>query len=399
MESLLALDNGMFTNAQLIREYLEYTSGEGKRMKRRENRRSLYAIVIFFLIVTASSSLSLFHSFLVNAKTKNTTKNLTDSANLAEGKILRIVLDPGHGGSQSGAAREKEQVEEKTLNLKIAKYLKKELETYENVKVYLTRSGDSDVELADRTKFAVKKKADVMISLHNNAAGPCAAYDHGCTVLAAKNGYKDVLALEGQKLSCNILNELSKMGIEDQGILLRDSEAKERYPNGILADYYAIIRGGVENDILTVLIEHAFIDSDSDFNTYLNSDKKLKKLALADAAGIARYYQLVKKIEKSDGKNRRNHSEDNKEQQEEKCVLEPLTSCKEKIVHAVDGNAKHNKVSYRIFYGETDEQQKNISTEDIEAFQRISALADTNSLLDVKKLKEFYSMQNAEISD
>lgn len=372
-------------------------------MKRRENRRSLYVTVIFFLIVTASSSLSLFHSFLVNAK----TRNMTNSTDLTENKVLRIVLDPGHGGLQSGAAREKEQVEEKTLNLKIAKYLKKELETYENVKVYLTRSGDSDVELADRTKFAVKKKADVMISLHNNAAGPCAAYDHGCTVLAAKNGYKDVLALEGQKLSCNILNELSKMGIEDQGILLRDSEAKERYPNGILADYYAIIRGGVENDILTVLIEHAFIDSDSDFNTYLNSDKKLKKLALADAAGIARYYQLVKKIEKSDvgnhpendRKNRRNHSVDKKEQQEEKCVLEPLTSCKEKIVHAVDGNAKHNKVSYRIYYGETDEQQKNISTEDIEAFQRISALADTNSLLDVKKLKEFYSMQNAGISD
>ena len=83
---------------------------------------------------------------------------------------LTVVLDPGHGGDQSGAARDGESVEEKTLNLKIARYLKEELETYENVTVYLTREDDMDVDLPDRTKVSVDKKADVMISLHNNAA-------------------------------------------------------------------------------------------------------------------------------------------------------------------------------------------------------------------------------------
>ena len=297
---------------------------------------------------------------------------------------LTVVLDPGHGGAQSGAARDGESVEEKTLNLKIARYLKEELETYENVTVYLTREDDSDVDLPARTKVSVDKKADVMISLHNNAAGACAAYDHGCTVLAAKDGYKDALALEEQKLSCNILNELSKLGIENQGILLRDSEANEKYPNGALADYYAIIRGGVTNDIPTVLIEHAFIDNASDYAKYLSSDEKLSKLAVADATGIARYYQLIKKSENTTGT-------------EKKCQLEPLTNYREKLVHAIDGNAKHNKISYRTYYSEneTGKDENSITGEnsqEIEAFQKITDLLESNSWMD---LKEFYRLKNA----
>lgn len=297
---------------------------------------------------------------------------------------LTVVLDPGHGGDQSGAARDGESVEEKTLNLKIARYLKEELETYENVTVYLTREDDTDVDLPDRTKVSVDKKADVMISLHNNAAGACAAYDHGCTVLAAKDGYKDTLALEEQKLSCNILNELSKLGIEDQGILLRDSEANEKYPNGTLADYYAIIRGGVTNDIPTVLIEHAFIDNASDYAKYLSSDKKLSKLAVADATGIARYYQLIKKSENITGA-------------EKKCQLELLMNYREKLVHAIDGNAKHNKISYRTYYSENEAGKAENSftganPQEIEVFQKITDLLESSSRMD---LKEFYRLETA----
>ena len=326
----------------------------------------------------------------------------------AKNKSLVIVLDPGHGGSQSGAARDRdnEAIEEKSLNLKIAEYLKEELESYEQVKVYLTRTGDKDVELANRIQFAVRKKADALISLHNNAAGECAAYDHGCTVLAAKSGYKNNLALEGQKLSCNILNELSRMGLTDQGILLRDSEANERYPNRVLADYYAIIRGGVENDMLAVLVEHAFIDSDSDYKNYLSSDKKLKRLAHADAMGIVRYYQLVKKTqtntsntggsstektasEKSNPEKSSTGKLDTEKSNIEKCDLEPLTNYKEKLVHAVDGNAKDDKISYRIYYNEDnanviDNESATDNGQAKENFQNIDAILEREGLLNVK---------------
>ena len=259
-------------------------------------------------------------------------------------KDLCIVIDPGHGGIQSGTQRG--TVEEKTLNLKIAQYLKEALEKYKGVTVSLTRDGDYDVSLTDRTQYSVDKNADLMVSIHNNATGDCAAYDNGCTVLAAKDGYKQEFADEEQKLACNILNELSALGIENQGILLRDSEANEKYENGELADYYAIIRGGVLKDIPTVLVEHAFVDDDSDFENYLSSDAKLKALAEADAKGIARYYQLT--------------TEDGKKAES------PLENYKEKIVHIIDGNCKHNKISYKTYYSsskkETEEKSANPDT-------------------------------------
>lgn len=241
---------------------------------------------------------------------------------------LRIVLDPGHGGAASGA--EEYGVSEKDINLKIAQYLKEELNSYENVEVSLTRTGDYDVDLENRSQYAVDVGADVLISLHNNATGDLAPYDDGCTVLAAKDGYKDALALEEQKLACNILNELSALGITDQGILLRDSESGDTYENGVLADYYAIIRAGVLHDIPSVLIEHAFLDDADDFREYLSSDEKLLSLARADARGIARYYGLAKK--------------------EGGETLEPLEDYREKLVHTVDGNAAHNKISYKTYY-------------------------------------------------
>lgn len=264
-------------------------------------------------------------------------------------KDLCIVIDPGHGGIQSGTQRG--TVEEKTLNLKIAQYLKEALEKYKGVTVSLTRDGDYDVSLTDRTQYSVDKNADLMVSIHNNATGDCAAYDNGYTVLAAKDGYKQELVDEEQKLACNILNELSALGIENQGILLRDSEANEKYENGELADYYAIIRGGVLKDIPTVLVEHAFVDDDSDFENYLSSDAKLKALAEADAKGIARYYQLT--------------TEDGKKAES------PLENYKEKIVHIIDGNCKHNKISYRTYYPsskkETEEKSANTDTTTAEA--------------------------------
>ena len=56
-----------------------------------------------------------------------------------------IVLDPGHGGHDGGASSSfnGKTYLEKELNLKIAQYCKAELETYSNVKVYMTRSNDT----------------------------------------------------------------------------------------------------------------------------------------------------------------------------------------------------------------------------------------------------------------
>ena len=81
--------------------------------------------------------------------------------------VRTIVLDPGHGGRDTGAIGKIYQ--EKKLALELAKKLKKKLELI-GFKVYLTRTGDTKVGLSDRCKFAKKVKADLFVSIHANAA-------------------------------------------------------------------------------------------------------------------------------------------------------------------------------------------------------------------------------------
>jgi N-acetylmuramoyl-L-alanine amidase len=78
----------------------------------------------------------------------------------------RIVVDPGH--SPDPGASGPTGLKEKDANLDIAKQLKKVLER-EGADVVLTRSNDSPVPLYDRPKIAVIEKADLFISIHNNA--------------------------------------------------------------------------------------------------------------------------------------------------------------------------------------------------------------------------------------
>ena len=216
--------------------------------------------------------------------------------NSAGGKEeLLIVLDPGHGGAQSGAVSKDGATMEKDLNLTIALKLKEKLETYEGVRVLMTREDDRDVDLDRRSEIAEEVQADLLVSLHNNAFGGNSTYKEGAFVLAAKGQYRKKLAEEEQKLACNVLYELTQIGLTDQGILLRESEDGETYPNGKKADYYRIIKAGIKNRRMQILIEHAYIDSDEDFEKFLSSDEKLEALAQADARGIARYYGLRSK--------------------------------------------------------------------------------------------------------
>ena len=206
-----------------------------------------------------------------------------------------VPLDPGHGGPKSGAVSVDGSVEEGELNLKIASYLKEELDNYKGLTVYMTREDDSDVDLSRRSEIAEEMDADLLVSLHNNAYDGKSPYDHGAFVLASKGNYRKDLADEEQKLACNILHELSKLGIEEQGILLRESENDQEYPNGYIADYYRIIKDGIINNRNQVLIEHAFMDHEGDYESFLSTDKALRRLAKADALGIARYLGLEHK--------------------------------------------------------------------------------------------------------
>jgi N-acetylmuramoyl-L-alanine amidase len=80
------------------------------------------------------------------------------------GKV--IVLDPGHGGSDSGA--QASGIIEKELNLDIALRTKSLLENA-GFSVIMTRTTDTYVSLAGRAAIANISNADIFISIHGNA--------------------------------------------------------------------------------------------------------------------------------------------------------------------------------------------------------------------------------------
>lgn len=81
-------------------------------------------------------------------------------------KVKRIMIDPGHGGSDPGTIG-RIGTKEKDVALDIAKRLKARLERY-NYEVIMTRQGDEMVSLQKRVELANSAMADLFISIHLN---------------------------------------------------------------------------------------------------------------------------------------------------------------------------------------------------------------------------------------
>jgi N-acetylmuramoyl-L-alanine amidase len=85
-----------------------------------------------------------------------------------------VILDPGHGGTDTGAKvnTDKEEILEKNLTLKIALKLKSKLENYK-ITTFLTRTSDEVVKLDERIRRAkkfTKNQNAIFISLHLNSS-------------------------------------------------------------------------------------------------------------------------------------------------------------------------------------------------------------------------------------
>jgi N-acetylmuramoyl-L-alanine amidase len=110
---------------------------------------NIYNAILFFLLITVS---------LIS---------LSATGNKS-GKGWVIVIDPGHGGKDSGALGSKSR--ESDINLAIAlktgEYIEKNIK---NATVIYTRKDDSTVDLKERPKIANKANADLFISIHSNS--------------------------------------------------------------------------------------------------------------------------------------------------------------------------------------------------------------------------------------
>ena len=205
-----------------------------------------------------------------------------------------VVLDPGHGGTDSGALGN--GLQEKDLTLKIAKYCKEELEKYSGVTVYMTREddrylgnrvGDAASDLANRVDKAKEWGADLLVSIHINSGG-----GQGVEVYYPNSNYNATIGKEGEDSAQKILDELLKLGLKNRGIKIRSTEY-DTYPDGSLRDWYGIIRRSKLAGFPGIIVEHAFIDNESDA-AKLKEESFLKQCGVADATGIANYFGLSK---------------------------------------------------------------------------------------------------------
>ena len=231
----------------------------------------------------------------VNAEIKDAVAS-TDAAPKKKTKARRakssnivVVLDPGHGGSDSGATRG--SVYEKNINFKVAQYCKAELEQYCGVTVYMTRTGDTNPSLEKRAQIAANYGANILVSIHQNS-GSSSAY--GAEVYYPNRNYKPAIGASGEAVADFIQKELVSLGLKDRGTKIRNTANGSTYADGSYSDYYGIIRNSKNLGVPAIIVEHAFLSNASDYNNFLSSDSKLQKLGIADATGIAKAFGLSK---------------------------------------------------------------------------------------------------------
>ena len=86
-----------------------------------------------------------------------------------ESSLRTVVIDPGHGGAEVGAKGPGGTLE-KDVTLGIARKLRASLTSNLGLQVFLTRDGDVEVSLDERTAIANNYKADLFVSIHANAS-------------------------------------------------------------------------------------------------------------------------------------------------------------------------------------------------------------------------------------
>lgn len=180
---------------------------------------------------------------------------------------LTIAVDAGHGGSNLGARGLRSKQFEKDFNLSIARHLKKELER-KGATVIMTRNNDTLINNTDRVLHLRALKPDLLISIHNNAAGD-STKTRGTSTYYKHLGYRP--------LSQSVLARLLDMGLAEYGNVGRFNFALNsptEYPN--------------------VLVEGLFLSHPYD-EALILEDSYRKKMARQIRKGVDDWLKQVRK--------------------------------------------------------------------------------------------------------
>ena len=219
-----------------------------------------------------------------------------------------VIVDPGHGGHDSGAQDPTHRYWEKRAVLAIALKLRKHLRKM-GFRVVMTRSNDRFIKLHRRTRYANIKHGDIFVSVHANAVGNLrrAAQVHGIETyflsparsararrvaakensIAFKKYYQSSMNTFLKTLTRSKIVLSNKLALDVQSGMLR--RLRERYRG--------VVDGGVRPAPFWVLVgaEMPAVLVETGYITHPWEKKRLydpayqDRLAQGIAEGIARY--------------------------------------------------------------------------------------------------------------
>jgi N-acetylmuramoyl-L-alanine amidase len=236
-------------------------------------------------------------------------------------KIGRIVIDPGHGGHDTGTIGP-DGLQEKDLVLEVGRRLGKLLESRLGAEVVYTRKNDTFIPLETRTAIANQQRADLFISIHANSSEDSAARGvetyylnftsspEALEVAARENAVSEKSIYELQDLVKKIaLKEKIEESREFAG------DVQESLHSGLAAKSPAIRNRGVKKAPFIVLIganmpsilaEISFVSNPADEHRLETSEYR-QRIAESLYRGIAKYadglsgVKMASKLDKAAG--------------------------------------------------------------------------------------------------
>ena len=203
-----------------------------------------------------------------------------------------IMIDPGHGGKDSGAVGN--GLLEKDVTLEVSLAVRERLQKHGFV-VSMTRTKDDYVgDASERGRLIAKSKADYGISIHVNSASSSATGAEVIAPIKEKYAYTE----EALKRHLSAIGPFRK-------VFSRDYSTGKNYERAIsnrlftttyqMIDYYGVIREAWKGGVSTDIVELFFINNPKDVERY-NSQKKLYVEAIVRAIceGFDVAYQEVK---------------------------------------------------------------------------------------------------------
>ncbi|HXL66654.1 MAG TPA: N-acetylmuramoyl-L-alanine amidase [Xanthobacteraceae bacterium] len=220
-----------------------------------------------------------------------------------------VVLDPGHGGIDTGTKGPNGETE-KDIVLKVAERLRQRIEKAGKYRVLMTRTDDTFVPLADRVRFARRASAALFVSIHADALPRREGDAQGASVYTLSDTASDSEAarLAEQENRADIIAGVNlKTEPEDVAGILLDLAEREtkgfslQFARKVLADLKTATRLHKEPlksagfrvlrapDIPSVLIELGYVSNHSDLQSLL-SDAWQNRTADSIAQAVDSYF-------------------------------------------------------------------------------------------------------------